>query len=81
MPNDVILLFIIRKHKLSNNSRLENNVKAQEDAQQALKLDPYNVKALLAKAESLFASGKFELGKDLINFLYSITTSYNISSC
>ena len=47
------------------NSRLENNVKAQEDAKQALQLDPYNVKALLAKAESLFASGNFELGKDL----------------
>ena len=41
---------------------MENNVKAQEDAQKALQLDPYNVKALLAKAESLFASGKFELG-------------------
>lgn len=41
-------------------------MKAQEDAKQALQLDPYNVKALLAKAESLFASGNFELGKDLI---------------
>ena len=81
MPNDVILLFIIRKHKLSNNSRLENNVKAQEDAQKALQLDPYNVKALLAKAESLFASGKFELGKHLIKTFYEFIASYNISSC
>ena len=42
--------------------RLENNTEAQEDAQKALQVDPHNVKALLAKAESLFASGKFELG-------------------
>ena len=40
---------------------------AQEDAQKALQLDPYNVKALLANAESLFASGKFELGKKIGN--------------
>ena len=40
-------------------------MKAQEDAQKALQLDPYNVKALLAKAESLFASGKFELGNKI----------------
>ena len=42
-------------------------MKAQEDAQKALQLDPYNVKALLAKAESLFASGKFELGNEIEN--------------
>ena len=49
---------------------MENSEKAQEDAQKALQLDPYNVKALLAKAESLFASGKFELGKKIDNKIY-----------
>ena len=45
-------------------------MKAQEDAQKALQLDPYNVKALLAKAESLFASGKFELGIRIENEIF-----------
>ena len=44
-------------------SSLENNCKAQEDASKALKINKNNVKAIQAKAESLFSNGNFELGR------------------
>lgn len=42
---------------------LENNEKAQEDARMALEIDKKDIKAIMAKAESLFAGGHFELGR------------------
>ena len=42
---------------------LENNEKAQEDARMALEIDKMDIKAIMAKAESLFAGGHFELGR------------------
>ena len=42
---------------------LENNEKAQEDARMALEVDKKDIKAIMAKAESLFAGGHFELGR------------------
>ena len=44
---------------------LEHNHKAQEDAERALELNGKNIKAILAKAESLYNSGHFELGSYL----------------
>ena len=44
-------------------SSLENNEKAQEDARMALEIDKKDIKAIMAKAESLFAGGHFELGR------------------
>ena len=47
-------------------SSLENNEKAQEDARMALEIDKKDIKAIMAKAESLFAGGHFELGNYML---------------
>ena len=47
-------------HKLT--FRLDHNKKAQEDAEKALEINGKNIKAIQAKAESLYNSGHFELG-------------------
>ena len=47
---------------------LEDDSRALEDAKKALHLDNTNVKARRVCAESLFASGQFELGK--CNYTY-----------
>ena len=52
---------------LFSNSSLEYDTRALADAKKALTLDNTNVKARKVCAESLFASGLFELGQ-LIQF-------------
>ena len=52
---------------LFSNSSLEYDTRALEDAKKALTLDNTNVKARKVCAESLFASGLFELGQ-LVQF-------------
>ena len=42
---------------------LEEHSKALEDANKALELKKNDIRAILAKAESLFAGGHFEMGK------------------
>ena len=57
---------------------LEQHSKALEDANKALELKKNDIRAILAKAESLFAGGHFEMGKyyDLKEVTLNLT-SYN----